>query len=122
MNQYQSGNQLPTNAGASMLDAISGLVPLLVGSGKTTKSGSSTTKSTSTANPAAIQALTQLLTQGTGANVKGAQQNAINLMLQQGVPSIGANERGTGIYNASQTQQAMSQLLGQTAAASAQIS
>lgn len=114
---------MATNRGANILDAITQLTPLLAGSG-TTKASTTQAKS---GNTTAINALVNLLSSdvanpaAAGSVVKGAQKNAIELMLQRGVPQIASAERGSGIFNSSQTQQAISQLEGQTAAAAAQL-
>jgi hypothetical protein len=106
-----------------ILDALTQLTPLFLGSGKTTGSATKSTQG----NSSALAALTNLLTTDAlnpskaSSMTSAAQKNAINLMLQQGVPQIAGAERGSGIYNSSQTAQAMSQLEGQTAAAAAKL-
>lgn len=112
-----------TNRGANILSAISGLAPLVLGSGDSTISSSATKKGGKRGTQALIDLLNSDIANPNkaGDTVKAAQKNAIELLLQAGVPQIGAAERGSGIYNSSQTRQAMDQLLGQTAAAAAKL-
>lgn len=116
---------MATDRTSGALNAITSLAPLLLGTGTTTTKTSGT-KSAS-ASPDALAALRSLLgsdaanPNAAASLTQGAQANAIKLMLQAGIPSIGSAERGSGIYNSSQTAQATSQLEGQTAAAAAKL-
>lgn len=117
--------ELPTNSGSSMLSAIPQLLQLFVGTGKTTSGGSTTTSKNG--NPNAIASLVSLLgsnaanPDAAGQVTNDATANAIKLMLQAGVPSIGSAERSSGVYNSSMTKDSMAQLEGQTAAAASKI-
>jgi len=107
--------RLPTNSSASIMSAIPSLVQLFVGSGKQT--GTKTSTSSRTANSSSINALTSILGQQAPSTDK-AVANAIDIMMRQGMPSIGSAERGSGIFNSSATRENINQL-GATAAAKA---
>lgn len=119
-----AGN-LPTNNSSNILAAIPALVQLFAGSGKQTQTQTQTTNKNP--NSLSVQALTELLgsnaanPDAAGSVVSKATQNAIQQMLLAGVPSIGAAQAGSGIYNASATEQAMNNLLSSTAAKASEL-
>lgn len=109
---------LPTNNSSSIMSAIPSLVQLFVGSGKQT--GTKTSTTSRTANSSSINALTSILGQQ-APNTDKAVANAIDIMLRQGIPSIGAAERGSGIFNSSATAENVNQLTATAAAKAAEL-
>jgi len=111
-------SNLPTNSGASIISAIPSLVQLFAGSGKTTST--SKTTSSKTASPDALNALTQILN-SQGPSTDKAVSNAIDQIFRQSMPSIGAAERGSGIFNSSATKENVNQVAGIAAAKAAEL-
>lgn len=109
---------LPTNNSASIMSAIPSLVQLFVGSGKQT--GTKTSTSAKTANSSSINALTSILGQA-APSTDAAVKNAIDIMMRQGMPSIGSAERGSGIFNSSATRENVNQLSATAAAKAAEL-
>jgi hypothetical protein len=101
--------------GAEMLMALSSLAPIFIGGGD--QKVKKTTTSNRQVDQTAVKSLQQLLASpatdpsAAAGQVKTAQDDLIQRIMQANVPSIGSAERGMGIYNSSQTAKAMTDLL-----------
>ena len=105
----------------SALQLMANFIPMITGSGSTTGT------KTGGLNSATMGALTGQLNNGTyssGAATQDTQlavNNALKTMMQNYAPSILSNGTNVGSYNSSQTQNNMSQLEGNAAAAGGKI-
>ena len=105
----------------SALQLMANFIPMITGSGSTTGT------KTGGLNSATTGALTGQLNNGTYSSAAATQDtqlavnNALKTMMQNYAPGILSNGTNAGSYNSSQTQNNMSQLEGNAAAAGGQI-
>ena len=105
----------------SALQLMANFIPMITGSGSTTGTKTGGLNSTTTG------ALTGQLNNGTYSSAAATQDtqlavnNALKTMMQNYAPGILSNGTNAGSYNSSQTQNNMSQLEGNAAAAGGQI-
>ena len=110
---------MSTDNAMNAMNILTQFIPMITGSGTTSKQGGLT--------GGAITGLTNQLNNGTyskaaaTSDTQMAVQNAIKTMMQQYAPSILNNSRNAGSFNSSGTQNSMSQLEGNAAAAAGGI-
>jgi hypothetical protein len=108
---------LPTNSSSNSVNLLTALSPILLGSGKASSA------ETGGLSGNTLGSLTSQLTNGkysagqATADTNNAVNNALKMAFQSFVPKIGASQTQAGVYNSSQTNQQMSQDIGNASAA-----
>jgi hypothetical protein len=113
-----------SNRGPGAVDMISALAPLLIGTGKTKGTTTSSKQGLDPNTTAMLQALVSGNQYSKGAAIsdtQGAMQNAMKLMMQEGAPGISGATNTAGMYDSTTQKLLTNDLTSRVAGTGAQI-